>query len=146
MHYNYFLLAFVATALALPTAKPAGTGKRVPASYEGKGANFGYGPWVPKEYEKRKGDGSWQPGKHEDKWTPTKYPGRKSKTRRDKVDVVDDSREPKKYEGKGTNFEDAKLMSEKHGRRSDDGSWRPGKYEGDCTGYDDGKWNPEKQD
>ncbi|CVL07563.1 uncharacterized protein FMAN_14444 [Fusarium mangiferae] len=153
MRCNY-VLGFVATVLAHPTVKPADTGKRVSASYEGKGSNFDDEQWVPKEYEKRRDDGSWRPGKYEGKgtghddgkWTPTKYPGGKSKTRRDKFDVVDDSREPTEYESKGTSFEDAKLMSEKYGKRSDDGSWRPGKYEGDCTGYDDGKWNPEKQD
>ncbi|RKL27240.1 hypothetical protein BFJ72_g13267 [Fusarium proliferatum] len=80
MRCNYFLLGFVATALAHPTVKPADTGKRVPASYEGKGINFDYEQWVPKEYEKRKDDGSWQPGKYEGdctgyddgKWNPEK--------------------------------------------------------------------------
>ncbi|KAH7148120.1 hypothetical protein DER46DRAFT_672190 [Fusarium sp. MPI-SDFR-AT-0072] len=127
MRYTYSLLAFAAfavTALALPTEKPADNGKWVSGGYEGKGT-----------------------GHNDGKWTPTKYPGDKSKTKRDKVDAIDDdSRKPGKYESQGTNFEDAKLTSEKYGKRSDDGSWRPGKYEGDCTGHDDGKWTPEKYD
>ncbi|CZR45812.1 uncharacterized protein FPRO_15012 [Fusarium proliferatum ET1] len=77
MRCNYFLLGLVATALAHPTVKPADTGKRVPTLYEGKGANFDYRP---KENEKRKDDGSWQPGKYEGdctgyddgKWNPEK--------------------------------------------------------------------------
>ncbi|KAF4436288.1 hypothetical protein FACUT_6560 [Fusarium acutatum] len=158
MHCKYSLLAFAAvaaTALALPTGKPFDTDKQVPAWYEGKGDNFGDGQYVPEEYEKKKDEGSWHPGKYEGKgtghddgkWTPTKYPGEKSKAKRNKVGTIDDeSRKPTKYETKGANFEDAKLASEKFGKRSDDGTWRPGKYEGDCTDYDDGKWNPKKHD
>ncbi|KAF5231648.1 hypothetical protein FANTH_13315 [Fusarium anthophilum] len=156
MRCNYSLLvfaAFAATPLALPTEKPANTGKQASAWYDGKRPNFDYGKWAPKEFEKRNDDGFWHPGKYEGKdtghddgkWTPTKYPGEKSKTKRGKADTIDDdSREPTKYETKGANSEDSELTSEKYGERSDDGSWRPGKYEGDCTGYDDGKWNPEK--
>ncbi|KAF5568068.1 hypothetical protein FPHYL_3003 [Fusarium phyllophilum] len=155
MRCNYSLLvfaAFAATALALPTVRPADTGKRVPAWYEGKGDNFDDGRWVPEELEKRKDDGPWHPGKYEGmgtshddgKWTPAKYRGETSNAKRDNVGTIDDSKEPEKYESQSTNFKDAKLTSEKYDKRSDDGSWRPGKYEGDCTGYDDGKWNPEK--
>ncbi|KAG7406333.1 hypothetical protein Forpe1208_v013613 [Fusarium oxysporum f. sp. rapae] len=138
MRYTYSLLAFAAfavTALALPTEKPADNGN-------GSLKNMKRGKMMgPGKYE---GKGT---GHNDGKWTPTKYPGDKSKTKRDKVDAIDDdSRKPGKYESQGTNFEDAKLTSEKYGKRSDDGSWRPGKYEGDCTGHDDGKWTPEKYD
>ncbi|KAG5746327.1 hypothetical protein H9Q70_010994 [Fusarium xylarioides] len=86
MHCNYFLLgfaAFAATGLALPTVRPANTGKRVPAWYEGKGGNFDDGQLVSEELEKKKDDGSWHPGKHEGKgtghddgsWRPGKYEG-----------------------------------------------------------------------
>ncbi|RSL89129.1 hypothetical protein CDV31_015937, partial [Fusarium ambrosium] len=82
MRYSLTLIAFAATALALPTAKPADDGSWAPGKYEGKGTGYDDGKWHEGKYEgvdpdkypsgkaKRNDDGSWHPGKYEGKGTP----------------------------------------------------------------------------
>lgn len=47
MRYSYTLLAFAATALALPTAKPADDGSWAPGKYEGGDTGKDDGKWAP---------------------------------------------------------------------------------------------------
>ncbi|PNP79298.1 hypothetical protein FNYG_07374 [Fusarium nygamai] len=101
MHCNYFLLGlavFAATALGLPTGKPADTGKQVPALYEAKGDNFDDGQLVHEELEKRMDDGSWHSGKYEGKDTGHD----------------DGSWRPGKYEGDCTGFDDGNWITEEN--------------------------------
>ncbi|CAG1977670.1 unnamed protein product, partial [Fusarium graminearum] len=81
MRYSYTVLAFAATALALPTAKPADDGSWHPGKYEGGNTGYDDGKWAPGKYEggntgyddgqyhgdkaKRYDDGKWYPGKYE---------------------------------------------------------------------------------